>query len=324
MMNGDNMDLDAELNPPGDDAYVQEPAYNFVPPHVHQQQQQGPYQQQPGPQQWQGQQFAPWWPPYVQPEQRAPTPQPHRADLTSFWPHNPRVWFAQAESSFNTCFVVEERMKFDLVVKKLSEGTLDHVKSIVEAPELLERPYQAIKRRLLEVYQLDTWELVDRLLHFRELGDQKPSQLMDQMLASLPRGEVPGLIFKGMFLSRMPEDVRVHVQVAAEQLDCRQLAAACDARWLARTKKCGKISMVVPEPVEELADQVAALSVQPAKKGGAAGRGKDRGRGRGRGGGRGQPKGKLPGFTCWRHVQYGDTAFKCESPDLCSFQEQGN
>lgn len=82
--------------------------------------------------------------------------------------------------------------------------------------------------------------------------------------------------------------------------------------------------MVVPEPVEELADQVAALSVQPAKKGGAAGRGKDRGRGRGRGGGRGQPKGKLPGFTCWRHVQYGDTAFKCESPDLCSFQEQGN
>ena len=319
------MDLDLELNPPGDE--------DFVPP----QQQPGPQQQQPGPQYQQYQpgpqyqqyqpyqQFQPWWPPYVQPQQqRAPMPQPHRADLTAFWTHNPRVWFTQAESAFNTCFVVDKRMKFDLVVKQLAEATLEHVQSIVEAPELLERPYQAIKQRLLEVYQLDTWELVSRVLHFRELGDQKPSQLMDQMLASLPRGEVPGLLFKGIFLDRMPEDLRVHVQGAAEQQDCRQLAAACDVKWLARSKRKGKVSMVIPEPVEELADQVAAMNVQPSKKGSTAARGKDRGRGRGRGGGRGQPRGKLPGFTCWRHVQYGDTAFKCENPDLCSFQDQGN
>jgi len=146
MMNGDNMDLDLELNPPGDE--------DFVPP----QQQPGPQQQQPGPQYQQYQpgpqyqqyqpyqQFQPWWPPYVQPQQqRAPMPQPHRADLTAFWTHNPRVWFTQAESAFNTCFVVDERMKFDLVVKQLAEATLEHVQSIVEAPELLERPYQAKK-----------------------------------------------------------------------------------------------------------------------------------------------------------------------------------
>ena len=87
-------------------------------------------------------------------------------------------------------------MKFDLVVKQLAEATLEHVQSIVEAPGLLERPYQAIKQRLLEVYQLDTWELVSRVLHFRELGDQKPSQLMDQTDAGQPttwRGAWPSI-----------------------------------------------------------------------------------------------------------------------------------
>ena len=305
------MELEHDLVPPGDDEFVQPPP---------QQQQHGHQQQQPGQQYWNQQQYQPWWPP----QQMAPAPLPHRVHLTAFWTHNPRVWFTQAESAFNTCFVVQERMKFDLVVKHLAEATLEHVQSIVEAPELLPRPYHALKQRLLEVYQLDTWEQVYRVLHFRELGDQKPSQLMDQMLASLPRGEVPGLLFKGIFLDRMPEDLRVHVQGAAEQQDCRQLAAACDTKWLARNKKKGKVSMVVTEPVDELADHVAAMSVQTGKRGGAAGRGKDRGRGKPRGGGRGQTKGKLPGYTCWRHVQYGDQAFKCESPDLCSFQEQKN
>jgi hypothetical protein len=311
--------------PPGDEDYM-DLEDQHVPPHVPQPQFQQQWQQP----QFQQQQFPPWWmqPPYVPPQPQAPTPQPHKTNLEKFWTHNPRVWFTQAESAFNTCHVRTEHMKFDLVVAKLAEGTLDSVQSIVEAPELLARPYQALKLRLLEVYQPDTWESVSRVLHFRELGDQKPSQLMDQMLASLPRGEVPGLLFKGIFLDRMPADVRAHVQGAAEDQECRQLAAACDVVWLARVKKSGKVAVVASEAVEEMTEHVAALSVQAAKRGGAANQSKSRGRGKGRGGGRGRgdgrSRGKLPGFTCWRHVQYGEQAWQCEDPGLCSFQPAEN
>ncbi len=51
------------------------------------------------------------------------------------------------------------------------------------------QPYQALKQRLLKVFQPDQWEAVHSLLHYRELGDLKPSQLMDAMLAALPAGE---------------------------------------------------------------------------------------------------------------------------------------
>ena len=49
------------------------------------------------------------------------------------------------------------------------------------------------------------------LLQHWELGDLKP-ELMDAMLALLPVGEQPGLLFKGLWLERMLEDVRSHVQ----------------------------------------------------------------------------------------------------------------
>ncbi len=67
---------------------------------------------------------------------------------------------------------------------------------------------------------------VHMLLHYRELSDLKPSQLIDAMLALLPAGEPPGWLFKGLWLERMPEVVRSHVQGAARFQDCRQLAAA--------------------------------------------------------------------------------------------------
>jgi len=297
--------------PPGDEDW-EEPQYN--------QQQNVPAGGQLGPQPWQ---FPPWWAPFGQPPQRAPQPQPHKTNLVAFWTHKPRVWFTQTESAFNRCLVTEERMKFDLVMAQLSEDTLNHVESVVEAPELLERPYHALKTRLLEVYQPDTWEQVAKVLHWRELGDQRPSQLMDQLLATLPPGETPGLLFKGIFLDRMPTDLRAHVQGAAEQQSCRQLAVACDAVWLARVKRPAKVAAVTDQ-VEGVAEQVAAMHVQPTKGGAAAGRGKDRGRGRGsnRGRGSGRPRGKLPGFTCWRHVQFGSQAWQCEEPSLCSFQQQ--
>ena len=43
-------------------------------------------------------------------------------------------------------------------------------------------------------------------------GDQKPSHLMNRMLALLPEDYKPGFILRGLFLRRLPADVRAHLQ----------------------------------------------------------------------------------------------------------------
>ena len=279
-------------------------------------------------------------PPQIPPGWVAPQPQPHKVKLPPFWTQKPRIWFSHAEAVFSTFNVTEERTRFNLVLPCLSEEILTRVAAVVEAPEQLQLPYHALKQRLLEVYQPDRWESVHSLLHHRELGDLKPSQLMDAMLALLPAGEQPGLLFKGLWLERMPEVVRSHVQGAARLMDCRQLAAAADVVWLASNRPTGGLmptAAVAPQPVHELADEVAALRLE--KSGSSSGwRGGGRGRffkkrGGQRGGQRsGQQRNSR--YKCYRHAKFGQEAYSCEDPDRCSFgfqqqstngsQQQGN
>ena len=302
------MPTELQEGPPGDDGWAR------TPPRANSGDQRMP---QWGQQQWNA---PPLWGPNAFSQ-----PQPHKVRLPPFWSHNPRVWFTQAESAFNTCHVREERMMFDLVVACLGEETLMQVQSVVEVPEQLARPYHVLKTRLLEVYQPDVWEQASRILHFRELGDMKPSQLMDQMLALHPRDEQPGTLFKAVFLDRMPADLRAHVQGFAAQQGCRELAAACDVVWHARNTKGrpGLAAVVAKAPEEELVEHVAAMHVQSDKPRGAAVRkdrgGKSRGGGKGRGGGR--PRGRVQGYMCWKHVQYGNQAWECVDPGICSFSE---
>ena len=60
-------------------------------------------------------------------------------------------------------------------------------------PKQLADPYQAIRLRLIEVYEPDVWAQASRILHMRELGDMQPTQLMDNMLSLLPNGGGAGV-----------------------------------------------------------------------------------------------------------------------------------
>jgi len=154
------------------------------------------------------------------------------------------------------------------VLPTLSADTLVRVAAIVNALHALAAPYSSLKTRLLEVYLPDVWEQTTQLLHYRELGDMQPSQLMDEMLAILPQEEVLGLLFKTIFLNRLPADIRAQVQGAMRLQDCRELVAAADVIWCARNQKAPVTLAAVPqEHVDELTDTVGAMKIQP---GGAA------------------------------------------------------
>jgi len=312
--------------PPGDDDFVpvgQQPHVGdgnvFVPP----QQFQAPPQQFQAPPQYMWPP-PPWaqWMPHPQPPQ-LPVAQPHKVKLTDFWTHQPAIWFTHAEAIFATYNITEEAMRFNLVLPTLAQDTLPRVAAIVTAPYVLAAPYSALKARLLEVYQPDVWEQSTKILHYREMGDLKPSQMMDEMLALLPAEEVPGLLFKTIFLNRLPSDIRAHVQGEARQQECRQLAAAADIIWQARNQqKTAMLAAVPVAQVEELTEAVAAVKIQQPNNSRGGGRGRGRVRGKGRSGQTPRttnpPTNQRTPYLCFKHARFGDAAWDCEDPGRCS------
>ena len=100
--------------------------------------------------------------------------------------------------------------------------------------------YVALKTRLLDTFGLSPRQRASRLLHFRPLGDSKPSALMDEMLA-LVADHTPCLLFEQLFLERLPEDIRIQL-VDTKFDDLRHLARRADALWSSRDMELSSVN----------------------------------------------------------------------------------
>ena len=151
--------------------------------------------------------------------------------LPTFWPSQPHVWFAQAEAQFNLRGIVADDTKYFHVVSVLDNSTAIRLQDIITKPPNDDK-YTALKRRLLDTFGLSELQRASRLLHFRPLGDSKPSELMDEMLALLG-DHPPCMFFRQLFLERLPEYIRTQL-VDAGIADPRQMAKKADALWESR------------------------------------------------------------------------------------------
>ena len=68
-------------------------------------------------------------------------------------------------------------------------------------------------------------------------GRQRPTELMEVMLAFLPPGEQPGKLSKAIILHPLPVDLKDLVAVQLQQLEAIELAKFADAIWDARNAK---------------------------------------------------------------------------------------
>ena len=66
--------------------------------------------------------------------------------------------------------------------------------------------YNALKDWLLDTFELSEPKCASLLLHFRPLGDTRPSVFMDEML-TLPGDHPPCFLFCQPFLEQLPEDM---------------------------------------------------------------------------------------------------------------------
>jgi hypothetical protein len=77
----------------------------------------------------------------------------NKVKLPEFWAHSPGIWFARAELRFQVCGVNSELEKFAYAADALQYESLRLVTDLVNSPPA-DRPYQALKERLLLAHQL--------------------------------------------------------------------------------------------------------------------------------------------------------------------------
>ena len=115
----------------------------------------------------------------------------------------------------------------------LPKEVINSVTDVIRTAASSSDCYDRLKSRLLGGYTQPKWARMSKLIHHPGLGDQRPSFLMDQMLALLSANTVPGEIFMGLFMDRLPVKMRAGLS-QSDFSDPRALAAAADLIWDAR------------------------------------------------------------------------------------------
>ena len=221
--------------------------------------------------------------------------------LPQFWPEQPYVWFAQAESQFALKHVTVSLTKFHHVVSVLPQQVAAGVLDLIRSPPS-SNPYTTLKARLEQTYALSDYQRAEHLVNLPALGDQRPSHLMNQMLALLPDKHEPGFIFKFMFLQRLPSKIRTHL-VGVKFDDLRALSNKADELWSAQQRS--HLAVLSPSPVPAQEEEVLAVSA-PRNRRQDSSRQQDNRR----------PDNRQS--YCFYHSRFGDRAQRCESP--CSFR----
>jgi hypothetical protein len=130
--------------------------------------------------------------------------------LPEFWPHDPIMWFKQAEAAFRRGNVT------DSLVKAVDDSTPD--------------AFEQLKSRLVGSFWQSKWQQANAIIDHPGVGDTRPSALMNSMLSLLPEGEKPGRLFLVHFLQRLPAEIRNHL-AGARCESPRDIAAHADVLW---------------------------------------------------------------------------------------------
>ena len=167
--------------------------------------------------------------------------------LPDFWKERPKIYFQHIEARFRRAAVTSSYDKYDYLIPSLPTDIMDEIQDVLEEVAAgVDDPYERTKDRLMLLYAPSRWAMCSQILHHPHLGDARPSTLMSRMLALLPKGEPPGLLFQSAWLERLPANVR-HMVSTQDFADVRAMAAYADRVWEARSN----------EPT------VAALSLRP-------------------------------------------------------------
>lgn len=254
--------------------------------------------------------------------------------LPEFWSEMPRLWFATFENT-----ILKQKKgddaNFTLVLSKLSREALQQVSDILYKPPS-QGKYQAIKDRLLQVYEESSERQFQKLVSELELGSQKPSQLLRRMKELARNCQASEETVHSLWLARLPASVKAVLTVCQNQAS-DDLAKIADK--ILENVVSGSVAEVNTAPINvpmneiltqmnKLALEVAAIRARQDTPGNNRGRSRSRGRGNqryrsrsnGRDGNSTSRASQNPDWLCWYHFKFGAKAAKCQDP--CNWKKQ--
>lgn len=263
--------------------------------------------------------------------------------IADFWQDRPSLWFVQAEAMLAPQ-KLSDQVKFNLVITKLGKDVIGQVTDLLLAPPPTGK-YQALKNRLIQVFEETENRQLQKLISEMELGDQKPSQLLRRM-KELARNKIGDDTLSVLWQGHLPTSVRTVLAVAnIKELD--NLAEIAD-KIMENSKPLfvsevsnnqtpssagsARDSTASNSDAEKILKEIAKLNVRISKFEHGRSRSKSAGRYRG---GRGRSVSRnrnsrrprrtedSPDWLCFYHYKYADKATKCVEP--CNWKkQQGN
>lgn len=183
--------------------------------------------------------------------------------IPEFWMDQPRVWFIRVEAILAPQKMSDDS-KFDLVISKLPKEV------IVQITDFLARPpdtgkFQALKTKLLSLFEDSMARQIEKLIGEMELGEQKPSQLLSRM-RELARDKIPDHTLRVLWQGHLPQTVRA-VLAVSETKDLNNLAVIADN--VAEASRTTHIAEVIQKPRgqkdSEDSQGINAISAELAK-----------------------------------------------------------
>lgn len=200
--------------------------------------------------------------------------------LPTFWTSCPSAWFAQTEAQFALRGITADETKYYHVVAALDAATASRALSIISSPPP-NCKYDSLKSFLTGAYELSEAEKAAALLDIRDLGDNKPTELMDKMLALLGDHK-PCFLFRQIFLRMLPESIRAPLANSPNMTNYRALAKEADNLYNSLTpsmRVCSSIQQTSLSPPMFTPDNLPELDT-----------------------------------ICWFHRKFGSNARRCTKP----------
>lgn len=250
------------------------------------------------------------------------------ARIPVFWKDDLDIWFAQVESQFLTSGITTDETKFNAIVGALDGNVLQQVKSAVVSPPATEK-YNNIKRRLLERFDCSEQVKLRKLCSQMELGDRKPSQLLNEMRDLGGTAATETLLYT-LWIDRLPTTVVVAVlEGSQENLDGKaaladRIIAALGTHSIAQTSSALSTVDSPRDQINAINQRIEKLSQKMDQLFGNNHRQRAPSRGKNS---RGRSRSKTPhkpdqSGTCYYHRKFGAEARKCSHP--CSFSGREN
>lgn len=265
----------------------------------------------------------------------------HRTDLAAvslatrlpeFWTDQPRLWFIQMEAILNPQ-KMGDQAKYDIVIGKLNKDAIAQITDLVIQPPTSGK-YEALKERLLSIYEESATRQLQKLLSEMELGEQKPSQLLRRM-KELARGKIPDHTLRLLWQNHLPPAIRA-VLAVVDNKSLDSLATTADtvmdatrpmqiAEVTAPTTSEQSTSTLILAEIAKLSTRLDSMEVRQGRQVSSGYRQRSRSTSRNRNfrrprsiSNRRTPE--SPDWLCSYHFRYRERARRCEQP--CSWNKK--